>query len=171
MSNLNPSSTSGTQSFGANPPLKGITPAPGAHLPSDAIDSSAPSALSDMVGKASDIASGAATSVSKMASGISDTLRDGVETQKNAGADAVSGLARSARNAANDIESTSPQVARLVRSSADAVESVSKNVRDQSVGELMDSVVDFAGRQPLAFFGCGILAGVIFARLLTKPGR
>lgn len=129
------------------------------------------SSFAGISSKASDTISDAADSVSRMAAGFTETLRDGVETQKNAGADAVSGLAQSAREAARGLDSTSPQAARLVRSSADAVESVSKNLRDHSVGELMESVGDFAGRQPAAFFGCGVLAGLIFARLISNTNR
>jgi ElaB/YqjD/DUF883 family membrane-anchored ribosome-binding protein len=127
--------------------------------------------VSELGSQASDLASDTKSTVSKIASGVADNLRDGVENQKNAGADVVASLARSARDAADSMESTSPQVANLVRSSANAVEKASKDFREQSLGDIMDSAGEFAAKQPVAFFGCGILAGLLISRLLTSSNR
>ena len=116
-------------------------------------------------------ASDAGASVSRMTSGLADSLREGVETQKNAGADAVASLARSARDAARGMDDTSPQVANLVRASADAVESASNSFRQQSLGDILDSAGEFAAKQPVAFFGCGVLAGLIISRLFAPSNR
>ena len=140
----------------------------GAHVKGlvESVKDVASDGLSGAASVVSDIASGAATSASKFTGDVADTLRDGAEAQKNAGADAVSGLARSAREAAGRLDETSPQIAGLVRQSADTVERVSSSIRSQSIGELMDSTSAFAARQPVAFFGVGILAGLVLSRLL-----
>jgi len=39
------------------------------------------------------------------------------------------------------------------------------------VGELLDSVTKFAQRQPAAFFGVGILAGVVLTRIMRSSDR
>jgi hypothetical protein len=96
---------------------------------------------------------------------------DGAETQKNAGANAVASLARSVRDSADNLEERSPEIARLVRTSADAVERASANLRDQDLRELANAAADFATRRPVAFFGCGILAGVVLARLFSSSER
>lgn len=163
-------SNSGSSSHNS-PKESGTTfSAAGSSAPSTAKEE-AKSTASNLADKAGDMASDAGASISKMTSGIAGSLRDGVEAQKNAGADAVASLARSARDAASGIEDTSPQVARLVRTSADAVEKATQDLRTQSLGELVDSVGQFAVRQPVAFFGCGVLAGLVLSRLLMTPNR
>jgi ElaB/YqjD/DUF883 family membrane-anchored ribosome-binding protein len=104
-------------------------------------------------------------------SDASAAFKDAVESNKTAGADAVASLARSAKAAADDIEETSPQIAKLVRSAADGVERVSTDIRDRNVGQLFDSVSDFAKRRPVAFFGCGMVAGLVLSRLMRASDR
>ena len=125
--------------------------------------------VSEAYSNAAGAAAHAASSASAMAGDVADHLKDGAEAQKNAGADAISGMARSARDAAGKLDETSPQLAGLVRQSADAVERVSTNIRGQSLGELMESASQFAARQPAAFFGVGILAGLVLSRMLRDP--
>ena len=60
---------------------------------------------------------------SSVASDAKRTLGETIEEQKSAGANAVAGLARSARESADGFESTSPQLANAVRTAADSVES------------------------------------------------
>jgi hypothetical protein len=127
--------------------------------------------VSDAVGRAADGAISATTATSQLAADLAHTLRQGAETQKNVGASAVATLARLAREAAKDLQGDSPEVARLVHSSADAVERVSMRVQNQSLSDLIDATGQFAVRHPLAFFGCGVLAGFVAARLLSPPHR
>jgi ABC-type transporter Mla subunit MlaD len=141
----------------------------------DKLTQSISSTLSEMGEKskavAGDALEKASASTSQFGAGLAETLREGAETQKNAGADAVTTLARSARNAADDLENKSPEVARLVRSSANVVERVSTDLRNQSLADLVDATSNFAVRHPVAFFGCGVLAGFVAARLLSPPQR
>ena len=136
----------------------------------DAAKDAVAEGLTGAASAASDFASGAASSASRLTEDVVSNLREGAEAQKNAGADAVTGLARSAREAAGRIEETSPQIAGLVRQSADTVERVSSSIRSQSLGELMESTSAFAAKQPAAFFGIGILAGLVLSRLMRDTG-
>ena len=105
-------------------------------------------------------------SVVGMAGDMLSSVKDSVEAHKSAGAEAVAGMARSAQGLADQLEPQSPQVAGLVRNAASSVERVSNDIRDRPVGDLVGSLSDFARRQPVAFFGCGILAGIVLSRLI-----
>ena len=106
-----------------------------------------------------------------MAQDAATAFTDAVESNKAAGADAIASVARSAKSAADNFEKQSPQLASAVRSAAEGVERISMDIRDRSMGELIDSIGDFARRQPTAFFGCGILAGVVISRFLGSSNR
>jgi len=106
-----------------------------------------------------------------VASDASSAFKEAVESNKAAGADAIVNLARSAKDAADGMESTSPTIAKVVRNAADGVEKISTDIRDRNVGELFETVTDFAKRQPAAFFGCGILAGIVLSRVMRGSDR
>ncbi|MDQ0390324.1 hypothetical protein [Labrys monachus] len=127
--------------------------------------------LDDVRDLASTAAEEGKTYARTAASDASGAFKDAVESNKTAGAQAVADLARSAKNAADEMEGQSPQIAKIVRSTAEGVERISTDIRDRSVGQLLDSVTDFAKRQPAAFFGCGILAGVVLSRLMRSSDR
>lgn len=86
------------------------------------------------------------------------------EEGKQAVAGQASGLATAVRHAADDLEGTSPEIARHVRTAAEAVEGISATLRDRTAGQLIHDVTDFARRQPAAFFGVAALAGFALAR-------
>ncbi|WP_424813168.1 hypothetical protein [Roseococcus sp. YIM B11640] len=89
---------------------------------------------------------------------------DLAEEGKAAGAEQASGLARAIRHAAEDLEDSSPDIARHVRAAADSLNGISDALRQRSVGELFDEVTDFARRQPALFFGAAAIAGFALAR-------
>jgi hypothetical protein len=89
-----------------------------------------------------------------------------VQQGKSQGAERLSGLARVARDAAEQLHEQSPAAAHYVREAADRIDGVSRGIRDSSVDELMMQVADFARRQPVMFFGASVLAGVALSRLL-----
>lgn len=106
-----------------------------------------------------------------VASDAAGAFKEAVESNKTAGADAIANIAHSVKEAADGIEKQSPQVAGMVRSAAEGVERISSDIRDRNVGELLDSVTKFAQRQPAAFFGVGILAGVVLTRIMRSSDR
>jgi len=135
------------------------------------LKTSASTILDDAAGLASAATSDAKTYVGGAASDAAASFKEAVETKKTAGADAIAELARSAQDAAGKFENKAPHVAKMVKSAAEGVEQMSTDIRDRNVGELMDSVSDFAKRKPATFFGCGILAGVLLSRIMRGADR
>jgi hypothetical protein len=86
------------------------------------------------------------------------------EQGKQVGYERGAGLADATRRAADDLEETSPEIARHIRTAADSIESVANSLRERSVGELMQDASGFARQQPVAFFGAAVIAGFAIAR-------
>ncbi|MBB5695296.1 hypothetical protein [Muricoccus pecuniae] len=93
------------------------------------------------------------------------------EEGKAAAAERASGFATAIRHAADDLEGSSPEIARHVRVAADSVEGISSALRDRSAGQLVQDVTDFARRQPAAFFGVAALAGFALARFARSSSE
>jgi ElaB/YqjD/DUF883 family membrane-anchored ribosome-binding protein len=128
-------------------------------------------ALDDARETVSKSASAAKSAASDFASNAADTFKSAVEDQKKAGAGAIGDVARAAKGAADNFQDRAPELANAVRTVAGRVEGISNDIRDRSINELMNSVTEFAGQKPMAFFGCGILAGLVLSRLLTTSNR
>jgi len=90
------------------------------------------------------------------------------EEQKAFGADQIDGIARAATKAADELEQASPQLARYVRDAASAADNFSSSLRDRSVGDLLQSVTNFARREPVMFFGLTVAAGFALSRFLRS---
>ena len=103
-----------------------------------------------------------------MASQAGEKLMESAERQKVAGADFVSGLAETARRAADDVEGQSPTAASYIRSAADQVESFSDSLRRRDMGQMVSDVQSFARNQPTAFLGISFLAGFAAVRFLRS---
>lgn len=93
-----------------------------------------------------------------------ERAQDLAEQGKAAGAERAEGLAHAVRRVADDLEDSSPEIARHVRAAAESVEGISASLRERSVGELVEQVNGFARRQPTAFFGAAVLAGFAITR-------
>ena len=135
------------------------------------LKSSAAETVTNLKDAAASVSTDAKDYAGSMASDAAGAFKEAVESNKTAGADAIVNIAHSVKEAADGIEKQSPQVAGMVRSAAEGVERISTDIRDRNVGELFDSVTKFAQRQPAAFFGVGILAGVVLTRLMRSSDR
>ena len=146
------------------------------------IGAAASSAASDVKNKASQAYESGKEAVSNMSDSMMSTMsgvasdasrvfKDTIEEQKNAGAGAISDLAKSARESADGFEEQSPQIANAVRTVAGKIEAISNDIKDKTLTDMVDSVSAFARQQPLAFWGCGVLAGFVLARLVSTPAR
>jgi vacuolar-type H+-ATPase subunit H len=89
---------------------------------------------------------------------------------KEAGSEQISGFAAAIRNAAKDLEGTSPEIAGHVRTAAGSIEELSTALRERSVGQLFQDVTLLARRQPTAFFGVAAIAGFAIARFAKSSG-
>ena len=101
-----------------------------------------------------------------LASDASDRLRTAAEGQKAVGADYLGRIAGAIRRAGDEIESDIPQVGPYVRMAARQMDQVSDAVRRKDVGELLDTVKQFAQRQPTAFLLVSVLTGFVAVRFL-----
>jgi hypothetical protein len=93
------------------------------------------------------------------------------EEQKQLGADHAEGIARAVHGAADQLQETSPEIARYVQEAASAVDGLARNLRDSSPGQLMGQMEDLARRQPVAFFGAAVLAGFALARFAKSSAE
>jgi|SRR4051794_8662402 hypothetical protein len=113
--------------------------------------------------QAKQAASSFAAEANQKAKGL---LNQQIET----GANLVNQVAGAARQAAHSLEPTAPQVAELVRGAANRVEGFSRDLRGQSVDDLLRTASDFTRRQPAVVFGLASLAGFLAFRVL-KSGQ
>jgi hypothetical protein len=90
------------------------------------------------------------------------------EEQVAFGADQIDGIARAATKAADELEQASPQLARYVRDAASAADNFSTSLRERSVGDIFQSISDFARREPVIFFGLTVAAGFALSRFLKS---
>ena len=93
------------------------------------------------------------------------------EEQKEAGAEQADSLARAVHRAADELQGTSPQIARYVHEAASSVDHLARALRDRSLGELIGGVEELARRQPVAFFGAAVLAGFALARFAKSSAQ
>ena len=123
---------------------------------------------SDLTSAASKTGSAVAEQATGLVAGATEVLKTQASSIKSSGADAVSGLASSARDLATNIENQSPQIAGLVRSAADGADTLSHQLRDQDFAELLNSMTNFARKRPAIAVGVGVLAGFVLSRMLRS---
>ena len=120
-------------------------------------------------GEVSETASTVARHVKETVSSVASTanykVQEVLDQQVGKGAEVIGNIASSIRAAAGDLEGNSPQLAGLVRGTADRVDAFSEAVRGKSAGELISEGADFARRQPAIVFGAMALLGFGLYRL------
>jgi hypothetical protein len=99
---------------------------------------------------------------------ITSQVQGALDQQIIRGAIMMTNVAQSARRAADELETDSPQVAGLVRGVADQVEQYSRSLENQSVTDLYQAASDFTRRQPAVVFGIAALAGFFALRTLKS---
>lgn len=114
--------------------------------------------------KVSDVKEGASEKASEVYATARDRAADLAEDSKRAGAEQVSGFAKAIHKAADELATSSPDVAERIHSVAGSVEGMSTALRDRSAGELLQDLTEFARRQPAAVFGLAAVAGFAMAR-------
>jgi F0F1-type ATP synthase membrane subunit b/b' len=86
--------------------------------------------------------------------------------QKEAGAAGIDSVARAVDKAADELEETSPELARHARDAASQVHNFSERLREKSIGGIVDDLTGYAKREPAAFFGVAVVAGFALSRFL-----
>lgn len=134
-------------------------------------DAPALAGVDDLKAQAAHAAETAKNSLSALAAEARGKVNEIVDTQKQAGADQLSGFARAAHTAASDLESSSPGVARLVHDAAASVDQFAGTLRASDLRDVLASVSSFARQQPVAFFAGSVLAGFALARFLKSDAE
>lgn len=93
------------------------------------------------------------------------------EEQKSAGARHAEGIARAVHRAADELQDSAPQFASYVREAGDAASSLARNMRERSLGSLAGDIQEMARRQPVAFFGAAVLAGLAISRFIKSSSE
>lgn len=126
----------------------------------------------DTFSEASEVAQGVAEKAKEAASNTASTVTQHVkgllDDQVGNGANMVGHLASSAKRAAAELDENAPQLAGVVRSVADRLESYADDLRDQSVDQLVRSASDYTRRQPAVVFGLAALVGFFAFRTLKS---
>ena len=123
------------------------------------------STFKDQASQTATEAKGAALSIADQAR---NRLTEIVDQQKAMGADKISGVAKAAQNAASDLDTSNPQMAKLVRTAAENVDRIADDLRSSDIGDVIATLASFGRQQPVAFFGGAVLAGFILARFFKS---
>lgn len=86
---------------------------------------------------------------------------------RKAGADAASGVGRAAGKLADSLEDEAPAAAGYVRGAGEQATRLADDLRDKTVGELLDSAVEFGRSKPLLMATGAAIVGFALARLLN----
>lgn len=135
--------------------------------PAGDLSQSAQGALSktaDMAQQATAMAKGVATDT---ASNLAYSVREVLDRQVDGGAELVAHFAHSVRCAADDLDDHAPQVAGVVRGISDRIEVYSRDLRGQSVDQLVQTAGDFTRRRPALVLGLAALAGFFAIRVIS----
>jgi hypothetical protein len=128
------------------------------------------SSAADAMAKISDVAQQAMgeakKSASSLASAATERAKDAMQERISGGADLLGHVAASVRAAARDLDPNAPQLAGFAREAAGRIDDFSREVRDKSVDELLETSAEFARRQPAVLFGAAAACGFLLFRVL-----
>ncbi|HEU5018523.1 MAG TPA: hypothetical protein VFT69_11205 [Pseudolabrys sp.] len=93
------------------------------------------------------------------------------ETQKNAGAEQIGGVARAVHSAAQQMESDYPHTASYIHGAADRIQRASSSLRERSVDDLIGAFSRFAREQPVTVFGGALIASLALTRFVKSSSE
>jgi hypothetical protein len=115
--------------------------------------------------QAKQAASGAVKDAKQQARGFADEQKDQAASQ-------VDGVAQALRSAAGSLDDQDQSaVAGYARQAASGLDRVSDALSNRSLDDLVETVEDFAKRQPVAFIGGAALAGFVMARFAKSSAE
>ena len=108
-----------------------------------------------------------ATGVSRaVGEAVGKKVEEVADKSKQAGADAVAGLGRTAGTIAESVADQSPAIADYVRGAGAKIDRLASDLRDKKVGDLMTSAVEFGRSQPVVMIAGAALVGFALSRLI-----
>jgi hypothetical protein len=118
------------------------------------------------------------TETGNLSDSIGRKAEEVADRSKQAGADAVAGIARTAQSVADTVAEQSPALAEYVRGAGQKVERFASDLRNKNVGELLNSAAEFGRSQPLALLAGAAIVGFALSRVVKagamtagdKPG-
>ncbi|MFZ5780926.1 MAG: hypothetical protein ACOY4R_12080 [Pseudomonadota bacterium] len=97
---------------------------------------------------------------------IGERVEHLAERSREAGADAVAGLGRTAAGIADSVAEQSPAVADYVRGAAERVDRLADELREKKVGELVGAAMEYGRAQPLVMLAGATLVGFALSRIV-----
>jgi hypothetical protein len=97
---------------------------------------------------------------------VGKKVEEVADKSKQAGADAVAGLGRTANTIADSVAEQSPAIADYVRGAGAKIDRLATDLRDKKVGDLLTSAVEFGRSQPVAMIAGAALVGFALSRLI-----
>ena len=125
-------------------------------------------AISKVTDAAQQAGSQAKDAAASLASDASQKAKGFLNMQVSGCSDLAGHLARSVRCAAADLDPNAPQLASLARGAAERVEQFSRDIRGQTVEDMVRTASEFTRRQPALVFGLASLAGFLAFRVLKS---
>lgn len=114
------------------------------------------------------------TDTTEQATGVARAVGEAVgkkveevaDRSKQAGAETVAGLGRTAGAIADSVAEQSPALADYVRGAGDKIDRLANDLRDKKVGDLMTSAAEFGRSQPVVLLAGAALVGFALSRLI-----
>ena len=97
---------------------------------------------------------------------VGKKVEEVADRSRTAGADAVSGLGRTAGAIADSVAEQSPALADYVRGAGDKIDRLAEDLREKKVGELLTAAADFGRSQPVVLLAGAALVGFALSRLV-----
>src|SRR5689334_13664192 len=97
---------------------------------------------------------------------VGKKVEEVADRSRTAGADAVSGLGRTASAIADSVAEQSPALADYVRGAGDKIDRLADDLREKKVGELLTAAADFGRSQPVVLLAGAALVGFALSRLI-----
>lgn len=148
------------------------TGAGAAKNPADPVLGEARRAAGDVAAEAKTLAKDAQAKMAELADDATQQARSFAETNKSRIAEQAAAFSGALGKAAAELEqSDQGTMARYARDVAHGIDDMSTALRERGVDELMQTVQDFARRQPAAFLGAAALAGFAAGRFAKASAR
>jgi hypothetical protein len=130
-------------------------------------------AISKVTDAAQQAGSQAKDAAASLATDAGQQVKGFLNMQVTSGSDLAGHVARSVRFAADSLTPDAPQLASFARGAAERVEQFSRDIRGQTVEDLVRTASEFTRRQPALVFGLASLAGFLAFRVLksSAPDR
>jgi ElaB/YqjD/DUF883 family membrane-anchored ribosome-binding protein len=127
------------------------------------------SRASDAMSKVGEVAQQAAGEAKRSAASLATEAGERgkamLQERVASGIGLVGHVAASTKAAAENLDPNAPQLAGLLREAGDRMDRFSRDIRDKSVDELLQTTSGFARRQPVVLFGAAAACGFMLFRL------